>query len=304
MKSSSMELGTEGMRAAMMYANDAHAAYSDSLRSHWVDATLAEAALVSRDLVLKAFVNLRSQILALFESSAHPEHTDNRATNALLKLDEIIMSITLTNIDQHDHDVCRFSPNTVPMVLFDGGSDIYSDDRRCACFPSDAIEPPNPHKHRNYILPWDNTWSPDQIRDEEIRRLCWSALGLVSEYIAQCEAFNEEPPRFYLSDPSNVSNVVACCIFTCLKPLSKFALLFPGEVLDRVSPTFRASDSISPKSRFGPCTVEACCSGTSAIVSVNPVKRRRELSKPTKHSLKFKLLRIPSTFITAISTRR
>ena len=144
------------------------------------------------------------QILALFESSAHPEHNDNRATNALLKLDEIIWKIGLTTNDQGDRDVCRFSPNNVPMVLFDTGSDTYSEDRRCSCFPTDAIEPPNPYRHRNYILPWDSTWDADKIRDEEIRRLCWSALGLISEYIAQCEAFNEEPPQFYLSNPSHV----------------------------------------------------------------------------------------------------
>lgn len=46
MKSSTMELGADGMRAAMVYASDAHAAYSDSFQSQWVDATLAEAALV------------------------------------------------------------------------------------------------------------------------------------------------------------------------------------------------------------------------------------------------------------------
>lgn len=145
------------------------------------------------------------QILALFESSAHPHHTDNRATGALMKLDEIIMKISLTTIDQSDRDVCLFSPNNVPMVLVDSGSDVYSEDRRCTCFPTDAIDPPTPFGVRSYILPWDSTWSSDEIRDEEIRRLCWSALSLVSEYIAQCEAFNEEPPRFWLSNPVNVS---------------------------------------------------------------------------------------------------
>ncbi|KDR67042.1 hypothetical protein GALMADRAFT_1133694 [Galerina marginata CBS 339.88] len=213
MKSSALEGGGNGLRAAMMLATDAHSAFDDALRFNWVDATLAEAAL----------------ILALFESSAYPHHTSSRATNALISLDNLIRNITLTTIDTNDRDVCLFSPNNVPMVLPEGGVDSYNEDRKCSCFPPDAIEPPDPFSNRPYILPWDSNWSADEIRDEEIRRLCWSALSLVSEYVAQCEAFNDEPPRFYLSDPSN------------------FGILFPGEVLDRVSPSFRASDSLSPK---------------------------------------------------------
>jgi hypothetical protein len=47
MKSSAMEGGNTGLRAAMMLAGDAHTAFNEAIRFQWVDATLAEAALVS-----------------------------------------------------------------------------------------------------------------------------------------------------------------------------------------------------------------------------------------------------------------
>ncbi|KAF8965647.1 hypothetical protein BDZ97DRAFT_1811637 [Flammula alnicola] len=191
--------GPIGLQQAMMLANDAHAAFEDALRFQWLDATLAEAAL----------------ILSLFESSAYPNHSAGRATNVLISLDQLIRNISLTTIDTGDRDVCLFSPNTVPMVLVESGIDEYNKDRKCACLPFDAQEPVDHYSNRPFILPWDPNWSNNEVRDEEIRRLCWSALTLISE--------------FYICDPAN------------------FGLLFPGEVLDRVSPAYRASDALSPK---------------------------------------------------------
>ena len=110
----------------------------------------------------------------------------------------------MTTIDTGDRDVCLFSPNIVPMVLGHAGLDD-SLHKKCACHPADASEPPDYYSNRPYALPWDSNWTVEEIQDEEIRRLCWSALSLVSEYVAQCEAFNEETPRFFLCNPSNVN---------------------------------------------------------------------------------------------------
>ena len=46
MKSSKLEGGSLGLSQAMELVNNAHAAYKDALELRWVDATLAEAALV------------------------------------------------------------------------------------------------------------------------------------------------------------------------------------------------------------------------------------------------------------------
>ncbi|KAH9484701.1 hypothetical protein JR316_0001601 [Psilocybe cubensis] len=213
MKSSSIEDGASGMRIAMHYANDAHSAYEEAVRTGHVDASLAEAAL----------------ILALFESSAYPHHSSGRAMNSLLNLDQLIKSLSLTMHDQGDRDVSIFSRDSVPMVLVDGGSGDPYDDRKCSCILPGSNDTPDIYSNHPYVLPWASHWTPKEIYDEEVRRVCWSALSLVSEYVAQCQAFNDEPPQFFLSDPSN------------------FGLLFPNEAYDRHSPNYRASNSLSPK---------------------------------------------------------
>jgi hypothetical protein len=211
MKSSALEDGAMGLQGAMILANEAHAAFNDAIRLHWFNASLAEAGLVSSTPIRRLFHHTnfyscaKKKILALFESSAYPQHSPSRATNALLNLDQLIKNIHLTTLDLSNRDACTFSPNHVPVVLVEGGANDYNRERKCSCVPSDTLDPPNPYNNRHYHLPWDSSWSADEIHDEEIRRLCWSALTLISEYIARCEAFNEEPPAFFLADPTNVS---------------------------------------------------------------------------------------------------
>lgn len=109
----------------------------------------------------------------------------------------------LTTIDTGDLDVCLFSPNIVPMVLGHGLDDSLP--KKCAAYhPPDASDSPDYYFNRPYALLWDSNWTVEEIQIEEIRHLCWSALSLVSECVAQCEAFNEESPRF-LCNPSNVN---------------------------------------------------------------------------------------------------
>ena len=48
MKSSTMEGGSLGLQQAMILGGDAHAAFRDAVSLQWIDATLAEAALVIR----------------------------------------------------------------------------------------------------------------------------------------------------------------------------------------------------------------------------------------------------------------
>lgn len=142
----------------------------------------------------------------------------------------------------------QFSPSMVPMILVDG-YDSYQEGRRCGCFPPGSIDPPDQYSNRPYVLPWDSNWTVEQIRAEEIRRLCWSSLTLISEYVSQCEAFNEPPPHFFLADPANVSRSPCFRKTICLTQFCrfKFGLLFPGEVLDRVSPSYRGDHSLSTK---------------------------------------------------------
>ena len=53
--------------------------------------------------------------------------------------------------------------------------------------------------------PWETTWTQDQIRAEEVRRLCWSALSMVSAFLAQAATDGRRVPGFGLSDARSVS---------------------------------------------------------------------------------------------------
>uniref|UniRef100_A0A0W0G457 Zn(2)-C6 fungal-type domain-containing protein n=1 Tax=Moniliophthora roreri TaxID=221103 RepID=A0A0W0G457_MONRR len=210
MKSSNAENGEKGREDAVLLRDAAHNLLQNALNSGWMDAALAEAAL----------------ILSLFESSVHPDYNPDRLASILLQLDNIIRDLSLTSIDTNDPDVSIFPQRSVPIVNLSATEAL---SHKCSCIPPDAQQPPDPYTSWTYPLPWDDSWTSNQIRDEEHRRVCWSALGLVANYTAQCAAFDRVPPDLFLSDPSN------------------FALLFPGEALDRVSPSYRSASSHSPK---------------------------------------------------------
>ncbi|KAF9524627.1 hypothetical protein CPB83DRAFT_797695 [Crepidotus variabilis] len=214
MKSSKLDEGSGGLSQAMELVNQAHAAYKDAIELRWFDVTLAEAAL----------------ILALFESSAHPQHSPERIRTSLVNLDTLIRNLSLTTLDINDDDTCRFSPNEAPVVLTDTPLDTFTNNYRCNCDVVDGQHNQDRrHLNQDYSLPWDPNWSARDNMNEEIRRLSWSALTIISDYISQCETFHEEYPRFYVTEASN------------------FALLFPGQVIDRGTPMYRAHNALSSK---------------------------------------------------------
>ena len=148
----------------------------------------------------------------LFETSTHPQHHPDRINSSFNFLDGIIRRLRLTSIDAHDTDVSVFPSGTVPVVNITdtGGADDFRVDRKCSCLPPDSIRPPDPHHSWTYTLPWDSTWSVVQTKEEESRRVCWCALGLVAEYTAQCAAFDRKAPELFLTDSANVSIFSTC----------------------------------------------------------------------------------------------
>ncbi|KAG7091633.1 hypothetical protein E1B28_010654 [Marasmius oreades] len=217
MKSSSIENGDSGRRSALGLRNAAHQAIQTAIRYHSVDAAVAEAAL----------------ILCLFESSAHPDYDPGRHASTLVLLSDIIQSLSLTTIDRSDPEACQFPEHAVPTVQL---STTQALSRRCGCIPSDAQEPPDDRTSWSYPLPWDPSWSEIQIRDEECRRVCWCALSLTASYTVQAAVLDDDydgegvkEAELWICDPAN------------------WALLFPGEVLDRDSPSYRNANSPSPK---------------------------------------------------------
>ncbi|KAF8189550.1 hypothetical protein K438DRAFT_2019010 [Mycena galopus ATCC 62051] len=213
MRSSDSERGAAGRTRAAWLRDNAQAALTIAMsggNGDWIDASLAEAAL----------------ILVLYESSAHPQYHPDRVTASLRLLDQILKTISVSTIDVGDNNVPRFKNNNVPIVDVPYRPHRY--ERRCTCMPPGS---PPPDSTQTWSLPlqWDPAWSANEVRNEECRRLAWSALSLATSYLIQCVAFDREMPVLELSNPAN------------------YAILFPGEILDRVSPAYCSPNSPSPK---------------------------------------------------------
>lgn len=199
MKSSQIELGSSGRNRALYFRDNAQSLLEAACSSQSVDYTLAEAAL----------------LLALFETSSHPQYNADRSTCSLQFLDRIIQVLSLCSVDARDPDVTLFSADAVPVVYM---PDNYRPPKKCCCVIPSHNGGVGIDDYRSYSSmnpPWDRSWSDAEIRKEECRRLCWTALALVSRYTMQCSLSHQEPLRFALSEPSN------------------FALLFPGEAYER-----------------------------------------------------------------------
>ncbi|KAK7046350.1 Zn(2)-C6 fungal-type domain-containing protein [Favolaschia claudopus] len=228
MRSSDSERGAAGRARASWLRDNAQTALTIAMsggNGDWIDASLAEAAL----------------ILVLYETSAHPQYHHDRVAAALRVLDQILKAISVSTIDASDQDVPRFRNGDVPIVRVPYRPPAlptsphhqydYNDregSRKCTCMPPGS---PPPDTTQTWTLPlrWDPSWGAIEVRNEECRRLSWSALSLATSYLIQCVAFDREMPVLELSNPAN------------------YAILFPGEVSDRVSPAYCSQNSPSPK---------------------------------------------------------
>ena len=142
--------------------------------------------------------------MTLFELCPHPGHSPPRANDHVLFLDRLIRSQQLTSVDVADPEVSTFAPKAVPVVQDRRRRDPR---KKCSC-PRPPLEDPDVHT----LLPswasvpsWGASWSPAEVGKEECRRLCWSALSIISCQSVTSSAFDKEPPDFFLSNPANVS---------------------------------------------------------------------------------------------------
>lgn len=97
----------------------------------------------------------------------------------------------------------------MPVVLSDKPVITFTKDHKCSC---EAASPDYHKANHDYSLPWNPSWSSREMSDEAIRRLCWTSLIVISDFIALCETFNEDCPRFYLTEPANVSDSELFCV--------------------------------------------------------------------------------------------
>jgi hypothetical protein len=178
-RSSEIELGSNGRILAMGLRDAAQAHLRESWNIRWVDLGLAEAAMV----------------LAVFETSAHPQHDDASVEAALILLDKIIGELQLTTLDARDPDTLDHSTG-VPTVANPRPP------KQCDCAASAA--PGDGSDTWSFQPAWDPSWTEAEVKSEETRRLCWSALILVANHTAARAAEQREPLNLFLVDSSNV----------------------------------------------------------------------------------------------------
>jgi hypothetical protein len=143
-------------------------------------------------------------VLTLFELCPHPGHSPQRANDHVLYLDGLIRSQRLTSVDADDPEVTTFAPKAVPVVHDRRRHDPR---KKCSC-PRPPFEDPVVHTllpSWASVPPWEPSWSAAEVEKEECRRLCWSALSIISCQSVTSSAFDKDPPDYFLSSPSNVS---------------------------------------------------------------------------------------------------
>jgi hypothetical protein len=171
----------------------------------------------------------KKQLLALFEVSAHPEHSTARSRSALMFLDGVIRLLGLTVLDVMDPQVSVFSADKVPMIplsqrrdnsvtagklLGSSPSAPAQGSATCVCHAL-SIACTTTHAQLTPFwvssAGWDPNWNEAEIRREESRRLVWSALTLAAGFTAHDAAFSKDPTELHIIDAANV-----CSLF-CLQ---------------------------------------------------------------------------------------
>ncbi|KAJ6607183.1 hypothetical protein B0H10DRAFT_1956531 [Mycena sp. CBHHK59/15] len=227
-KSSETGEGMAGRDRAAWLRDSAQTALERAWREAvWLDASLAEAALLHAD---NPPPPLDYRPLRILRPPGVPP---DRLLRALTFLDEIIGVLGPRRMPLRPR---RRAARRRPELLRPRRAPAPPAGRRrlLQLHPPDT---PTPDRDSIWssVLPWDPTWSAREIRDEECRRLCWSALSLVTSYRAECMA---------------LARVDGCDGFSLCDPAS-FLVLFPNEVYDR---TYNAAAGRQGKSGIVPRT--------------------------------------------------
>ncbi|KAF7298870.1 Zn(2)-C6 fungal-type domain-containing protein [Mycena indigotica] len=212
-QSSEVGLGHRGRVRALRFREEAQSALEASYNAGRVDDTLAQAAW----------------ILAMFEICAHPNHTTDRSTSAMVMLDSLIRSLSLTKMDKNDPNASVFYPGQVPEVPSPPHHLVRSMDnqydyplanplpsnRTCSCLSLTLKEQ---WAQTMEVAPlwaqtpaWNSEWSEAELKQEACRRLCWSAMILAAGHSNYSYTSRTRSMELFISDPSN------------------YALLFSGE---------------------------------------------------------------------------
>ncbi|KAJ7189857.1 hypothetical protein GGX14DRAFT_484326 [Mycena pura] len=216
-QSSEIGWGHQGRVRAIRFRDEAQSALEASYNAGWVDDTLAQAAWM----------------LAIFEVCAHPNHSRERSSSAMIMLDSIIRSLSLTMVDANDPNTTIFVPGKVPVVasthqavhpMRNGQCDYpystalpVSTDCGCSCLSLTLKEQwPQTMDHTPLWAQtpaWSASWSEAEIKKESCRRLCWSSMILAAGHSNYSYVNRLRSVDLFIADPAN------------------YALLFSGEAV-------------------------------------------------------------------------
>jgi hypothetical protein len=195
-KSGREEPGGPDRKRALVYADAAQSMLQQSIISQSMDPTMAQAAL----------------ILTAFEAYPHTHHASHRFANALQNLDTIIQSFQLLAMDVNDERASIFIPNQLPLLANDS-EDVLPVRPIKADTSSTDSSPQGQVTSRWAPEPaWPVEWSVGQIRQDEMRRMVWTASSMAGHLSQFRNMTGEQPLELYMTKPENVSSKRSTCL--------------------------------------------------------------------------------------------
>ncbi|KAJ9122817.1 hypothetical protein QFC24_004248 [Naganishia onofrii] len=211
-----------GKQNAVTFADAARAMIQQSIVANKVDPTLAQAALV----------------LMAFEFYPYPQHSFDRTVSAIHLFDSIAHMFQLLACDVSDERVSIFIPNAVPVLTLEAGGSPQNGNpaatREEIVRSSHEAEEQEEIKELIKWSPrpqWPVHWSVAQVRQDEARRMCWTASSMVANFSLWTHTLGLQPLDLYMSNPANVSQVLKLFFCSVIDLLSQYALFFPAEPL-------------------------------------------------------------------------
>jgi len=178
-----------GRKRALMYAEAGQSMLQQSIISQSMDPTMAQAAL----------------ILAAFEAYPHGNHASHRFANALQNLDTIIQAFQLLALDVNDERASIFIPGQIPLLANDSDDVLSVRPIKADTSPTDSSSKGQALAKWAPEPAWPLQWTPAEIRQDELRRMCWIASSMAGHLSQFRSMTGQRPIDFYMAKPENVS---------------------------------------------------------------------------------------------------
>jgi hypothetical protein len=183
-----------GKQNAVTFADAARSMIQQSIVANKVDPTLAQAALV----------------LMAFEFYPYPQHSYDRTVSAVHLFDGIAHMFQLLACDVSDDRVSIFIPGAVPVLT------PPPETAHAVTTQEEAVRSSHEAEEQEEIAQlikwsprpqWPVYWSAAQTRQDEARRMCWTASSMIANFSLWAHTLGTAPLDLYMSNPANVSRV-------------------------------------------------------------------------------------------------